>query len=76
MMSPTKSSVVLVAGSSLRELQNVMKSIDYLAEDMKMIPYLVILLIRDNDIVPDTVMHALSPPVEGLQALHFNCSWK
>ena len=66
MMSPTKSSVVLVAGSALRELQNVMKSIDYLAKNMKMIPYVVILLIRDNDIVPDTDRHAMSPPVVSL----------
>ena len=76
MMSPTKSSVVLVAGSALRELQNVMKSIDHLAKDMKMIPYVVILLLRDNDIVPDTDRHAMSPPVVSLQALHLNCNWK
>ena len=70
MMSPTKSSVVLVAGSSLRELQNVMHSIGYLAEDMKVIPYLVILLIRDNDEVPDTVRNSLSPPVVTLLDLN------
>ena len=63
MMTPTKSSVVLVAGSALKDLEMVMKKISSMAEDMKMIPYVVILLIRDNDKVPDTARHATSPPV-------------
>ena len=67
MMAPTKSSVVLVAGSALKDLQNIMKKIDSLSKDMQMIPYIVILLVRDNDIVPDTVRSAVSPPVVSLQ---------
>jgi hypothetical protein len=70
MMTPTKSSVVLVAGSALKDLQKIMNSIDYLADDMKKIPYVVILLIRDNDMVPDTVRHDASPPVVSLLDLH------
>jgi hypothetical protein len=63
MMAPTKSSVVLVAGPALKDLQNIMDKIDSLANDMQMIPYVVILLIRDNDVVPNTARHAMSPPV-------------
>ena len=66
MMTPTKSSVVLVAGSALMDLQGVMDKIDSLAKDMKMTPYVVILIIRDNDIVPETVRHDMSPPVVSL----------
>ena len=62
-MTPTKSSVVLVAGSALKDLQKIMDKIDSQAVDMKMIPYVVILLVKDNDRVPDTVRHAMSPPV-------------
>jgi hypothetical protein len=62
-MAPTKSSVVLVAGSALKDFQRILDKIDSLADDMKMTPYVVILLIRDNDMVPDTVRHAGSPPV-------------
>ena len=62
MMTPTKSSVVLVAGSALMDLQGVMDKIDSLSKDMKMIPYVVILIIRDNELV-DTVRHDWSPPV-------------
>ena len=72
MMSPSKSSVVLVAGSALMDLQGVMNKIDFLAKDMKMIPYIVILLIRDSDMVPDTVRNALSPPVVSLLTSHLN----
>ena len=66
MMTPTKSSVVLVAGSALMDLQGVMDKIDSLSKDMKMIPYVVILIIRDNDIIPDKVRHDMSPPVVSL----------
>ena len=76
MMTPTKSSVVLVAGSALKDLPKIMDKIHSLAEDMKMIPYVVILLIRDNDIVPDNARHALSPPVVSLQDLHVSCILK
>ena len=66
MMSPTKSSVVLVAGSAIKDLEKVMRKIDSLAHDMKMTPYVVFLLVRDNDIVPDTRRHDMSPPVVSL----------
>ena len=70
MMTPTKSSVVLVAGSALKDLQKIMNKIYSMADDLKMIPYVVILLIRDNEMVPDIVRHAMSPPVVSLQVLH------
>ena len=70
MMTPTKSSVVLVAGSALKDLQRIMDKIDSLAKDMKMTPYVVILIVRDNDIVPETVRHDASPPVVSLLYLH------
>ena len=44
-----------MAGSALTDIQKIMKKLSSLAENMKMIPYVVILLIRDNDVVPDTV---------------------
>ena len=66
MMTPTKSSVVLVAGSALKDLKKIMLKIDSLADDMQKIPYVVFLLIRDNDIVPDTHRHDMSPPVVSL----------
>ena len=69
MMSPTKSSVVLVAGSALKHLYNIQVSLIALATDMKMFPYVVILLLRENDIVPDTFRHAMSPPIVRLQHL-------
>ena len=80
MMAPTKSSVVLVARSALGDLQKIMEKLDSLSEDirnlpmgtpsLKMMPYVVILFIRDDDMVPDTVRHAMSPPVVSLQVLH------
>ena len=70
MRTPTKSSVVLVAGSALKDLKKIMEKLNSLAEDMKMIPYAVILFIRETDIVPDTARHDLSPPVVSLQALY------
>jgi hypothetical protein len=69
MLTPTKSSVVLVAGSALTDLQGVMDRIDSLAKDMKMIPYVVILIIRNTDIIPDTVRHNSSPPVVSVLGL-------
>ena len=71
MMAPTKSSVVLVAGSALKDLQKILKKIDSLSKDMKMIPYVVILLVRDNEMVPDTVRSAVSPPIVSLQDFPF-----
>ena len=70
MLTPTKSSVALVAGSALTDLQKIMDKLSSLAEDMKMIPYVVILLIRENDVVPDTVRNVLSPPVVTLLDLN------
>ena len=72
MMTPTKSSVVLVAGSALKDLQKIMDKIDYLADGMMMIPYVVILLIRESDIVPGTARHAVSPPVVFLLDFHLH----
>ena len=63
MMAPTKSAVVLVAGSALKDLKKIMDKIVSLANDMWMLPYVVILLIRENDIVPDTLRHDMSPPI-------------
>ena len=72
MRAPTKSSVVLVAGSALKDLPQIMNKIHSLAEDMMMIPYVVILLIRENDIVPNTARHAVSPPVVFLLDFHLH----
>ena len=72
MLTPTKSSVALVAGSALMDLQKIMDKLASLADDMQMIPYVVILLIRDNEVVPDTVRNAMSPPVVALLDLHLN----
>ena len=69
MTTPTKSSVVLVAGSALKDLKKIMEKLNSLAENMKMIPYAVILLIRETDIVPDTARHAMSPPVVSFTTL-------
>ena len=69
MMTPTKSSVVLVAGSALKDLQKILSKIDSMVDGMKMTPYVVILLIRDNEMVPDTVRHVMSPPVVSLLGL-------
>ena len=65
-----------MAGSALKDLQQIMNKIYSLAVDMQMSPYVVILLIRDNEMVPDTVRHAISPPVVNLQDLHFGCILK
>ena len=76
MRAKTKASVVLVAGSAIRDLQKIFTKIDSLPKDMKMIPYLVILLVRDNEVVPDTrrTRHPRAriraPPVVSLQDLH------
>ena len=72
MMAPSKSSVVLVAGSALMDMQGVMDKKDLMGKAMKMIPHVVILLVRDNDIVPDTVRNALSPPVVSLMTSNLN----
>ena len=72
MMTPTKSSVVLVAGSALKDLKKIMSKIDSLANDMNMIPYVVILLISDGDVVPDTLRHDMSPAVVRLFDLHLH----
>ena len=72
MMAPTKSSVVLVAGSAIKDLRNIMMKIDSLAYDMKMTPYVVFLLVGDNDIVPDTARHDMSPPVVSLLNLYLH----
>ena len=73
MMTPTKSSVVLVAGSALKDLQKVMNKLGSMAEDMKKIPYVVILIVRENEMVPGTVRHAMSPPVVSLKKLLLTC---
>ena len=72
MMAASKSSVVLVAGSALMDMQGVMDKIDLMGKAMKMMPYAVILLVRDNDIVPDTVRNDLSPPVVSLVTSNLN----
>ena len=66
MMTKTKSSAVLVAGPDIKNLRKIMSKIDSLADDMKKIPYVVFVLIRDNDIVPDTARHDRSPPVKSV----------
>ena len=72
MMTPTKSSVVLVAGSALKDLQQIEYKIYSLAVDMQMSPYVVIRVFTDNEMVPDAVRYAHSPPLVNLQVLHFN----
>ena len=72
MMAPTKTSVVLVAGSAIKDLRIIMMKIDSLAYDMKMTPYAVFILVRDNDIVPDTVRHDTSPAVVSLLNLNMH----
>jgi hypothetical protein len=72
MMTPTKSSVVLVAGSALKDLYYIQMCLYALSKHMKMFPYVVILLLRENDIVPDTEFrHAMSPPMVRLQVLQY-----
>jgi hypothetical protein len=59
-----------------KDLQKIMDKIDSLADDTKMIPYVVILLIRDNDMVSDPVRHAGSPPVVSLLAPYVQVLFK
>ena len=65
MNAPSKSSVVLVAGSALDDLQDVMDKVDTLGQDMQMIPYAIVLLVEDKDKnrILNTTRHNDSPPV-------------
>ena len=59
-----------MSGSTIKEFKKEMAKIDSLAKDMQMIPHVVILILRDNDIVPDTARHDLSPPVVSVLDLY------
>ena len=63
MNSPTKSSIVLVAGSALDDFPAVMNKIDSLAEDMLMIPYAIVVFVHNTSMVLNTTRHHTSPPV-------------
>ena len=54
---------MLVAGSALHNLQSVMDNVDSLAEDMLRVPYAMVLLVEDPDMIINTSRHAKSPAV-------------
>ena len=72
MNSPTKSSIVLVAGSAVDDFQAVMNKIDSLAEDMLMIPYAVVVFVHNTSIVLNTTRHHTSPQVVSIHYLLCN----
>ena len=59
----SKCSIVLVAGSALNELESVMKKVDSLGQDMMMVPYAIILLSPEKNIVLNTTRHGRSPAI-------------
>ena len=69
MNSPTKSSIVLVAGTGLNDFQGVMDKIDALANDMLMIPYAIVIFVNDPKMVINTTRHAKSPPVVSITVI-------
>jgi hypothetical protein len=69
MKVPSKSSVVLVAGSALHDLQAVMEKVDSLGHDLKMIPYVVVLLVQEKNIIMNISRHARSPPIVSFDRL-------
>ena len=55
--------MVLVAGSQLADLSQIMKHVDLLGQDMQKIPYVVVLLVDNPTINLTTSRHAMSPVV-------------
>jgi hypothetical protein len=73
MIAPSKSSVVLVAGSALDDIKAVMDKVDSLGQDMLMIPYAIVLLVEDQDKnrILNTTRHSESPPVVSIIIYQF-----
>ena len=63
MNTPNTCSVVLVAGSALNNLKAVMEKVDSLVQDMLKIPYMVVLLVENQNMTQHTTRHAMSPAV-------------
>ena len=63
MNAPNTCSVVLVAGSQLVDLSEIMKQVDSLGQEMLKIPYAVVLLSDDATINLTTIRHDMSPAI-------------
>ena len=67
MNAPNRCSVVLVAGSELKNLSQIMTKIDSLGQEMQKIPYAVILIVDNPTTNLTTSRHAMSPAVVSIQ---------
>ena len=72
MNTPNTCSVVLVAGSALYNLQAVMDTVDSLVKDMLKVPYVMILLVENPDMILSTIRHALSPAVVSVYCVSYS----
>ena len=61
--SRSKCSIVLVAGKALERFSLVKETVDSLAEEMLNIPYMMILLVEDWNLVLNTTGQAMAPPM-------------
>ena len=66
--APNTCSVVLVAGSGLKDLQVVMDKADQLGQDMEKISYAVVLLLDKPNVILNTVRLSMSPPVVSIRS--------
>ena len=61
---PSSCSIVLVAGSALMELSDIKSTVEYLGQEMNMVPYMMVLLVEDQNMVLITKTNYIRfPPV-------------
>ena len=63
MLTGSKSSVVVVAGTYLDNLQPVFDKVDSIGQDMLKLPHAIVLIVPEHYTRPNTTRHYASPPV-------------
>ena len=72
MDSPNTCSIVLVAGDTINNLQEVMQKVDSMGQNMLKIPYAVVLLVENPNFNLTTNRHAMTPAVVSRLIKHAN----
>ena len=64
MNSLSNCSIVLVAGSELKKLHKIKKTVKYLGKQLRMVPYMMVLLVEDTKMILNTKTKSNSfPPI-------------
>ena len=70
MNSPSNCSIVLVAGSALKQLGKIKKIVKYLGQQLRMVPYMMVLMVEDTKMILNTTTDSTRfPPMVRLQML-------